>query len=324
VHGHGRVLYANQATADLLHLQDSASIISRRLAGFVRAECQRDVLAHRCGMLAARLQRSDGAVVYVEMTATRITVDERIRTLLICRDVTERLTLEHQLLDVASREQTHLAHDLHDGLGQQLTGIALLLRGLTSHVVPRLPELREELSRINDLVSKSIEETRKLATGMSPLGVERSGLAGALAALAAQAEDFYRLSVREDIRALRGVALDSGVADHLYRIAQEAVGNIGRHAKASKITISVQVTDSDLSLTIADDGMGLPEPPQWGELPAGLGLRIMRYRAERIGATLCIERGSPCGTVIRVCCHLRRPDQLSNSAGRAMNAQAEL
>jgi signal transduction histidine kinase len=76
--------------------------------------------------------------------------------------------LEHELLDVASREQAHLAHDLHDGLGQQLTGIALFLRGLGNPIVRELPAHAEDFERVEVLVSKSIEDTRRLAAGCLP------------------------------------------------------------------------------------------------------------------------------------------------------------
>ena len=320
VHARGNIVYANRATADLLHLQDAASIVSQPLDRFVRPECQRDVLAHRSGMLAARLNRADGALIYVEIAATQITMDERPRTLLVCRDVTERLTLEHELLDVVSREQTHFAHDLHDGLGQQLTGMALFLRGMTNQVVPRLPELSADFERINALVSKSIEDTRRLAAGMSPMAVERAGLRGALAGLATQTEELYGLQVFREIDSLRSVALDPSVVEHLYRIAQEAVGNVGRHAGATQLTMAAHIVGSELSLSIADDGLGLPEPTNWGALPGGLGLRIMRYRAQRIGGTLCIERGSPMGTVIRVCCPLRRTGRSSKTTGSSTDS----
>lgn len=147
VHGDGHVLYANQAAADLLRLPDIPSVTSRRLADFVSPDSRRGMLAHRHGMLAARLIRADGAFAAVEVSATRITLEDRPRTLLICRDVTERISLEHELLDVASREQARLAHDLHDGLGQKLTGIALFLRGLTTQVLAHLPALRQETPR---------------------------------------------------------------------------------------------------------------------------------------------------------------------------------
>jgi signal transduction histidine kinase len=189
-------------------------------------------------------------------------------------------------------------------LGQQLTGLALFLRGLTNQIVRELPAHAEDFERINDLVSKSIEDTRRLARGLSPIAVERAGLAGALTALSAQAKELYGLQVILAIDPLFHTPIETRVASHLYRIVQEATSNVARHAHARLLTISVQLSDTVLILTVADDGIGLTELPQANDRTTGLGLRIMRYRAERIGGTFQIARRSPQGTVIRVSCPL--------------------
>ena len=239
-------------------------------------------------------------------------------TLLVCRDVTERMTLEHELLDVASREQAHLAHDLHDGLGQQLTGIGLFIRGLSNQIVPELPRHAADFQRVLSLVTQSIEDTRRLASGMSPIAIERAGLAGALTALAAQAEHLYGLHVALEIDPLFAVSIDNCVASHLYRIAQEATSNVARHAQAKFLSIAVNLTDLELCMLVADDGVGLVELPRAPDHPGGMGLRIMRYRAQRIGGTLRIDRRLPSGTVIRVTCPLRKVAGDRRTAGLSM------
>jgi PAS domain S-box-containing protein len=304
VHCDGCIVYANRAAAELLHLQGPETMAAQRLEQFVGAECQRDLLAHRTGVLAACLQRSDGIKVHVEIASSQISMDGRMMTLMVCRDVTERLTLEHEILDAASREQAHLAHDLHDGLGQQLTGIALFIRGLANQIVPKLPAYAEDFERIGSLVSKSIADMRRLANGMSPIAIEQAGLAGALTALAAQAKDLYGLQVVLEIDPLFHTAVAGSVASHLYRIVQEATNNAARHAHAITLTITVQISGSELYLTIADDGIGLIESPQSSDGAGGLGLRIMRYRAQIVGGTFRIDRRSPRGTAIQVSCPL--------------------
>jgi signal transduction histidine kinase len=303
-HSDGCIVYANRAAAELLHLQGPESMVALRLEQFGSPECVRDLLGHRTGVLAANLRRSDGSVVHVEIAASQMSMDGRMMTLMVCRDVTERLTLEHELLDVASREQAHLAYDLHDGLGQQLTGIALSIRGLANQIVLELPAHAEEFEQINALVSKSIEDTRRLATGMSPIAVEQAGLAGALTALSAQARDLYGLQVELEIDPLFRTAIEGGVASHLYRIVQEATRNVARHAQATHLKVSVQIANSELCLTVTDDGIGLTESTQASGYAGGLGLRIMRYRAQRVGGTFRIDRGSPRGTAIQVSCPL--------------------
>jgi two-component system sensor histidine kinase UhpB len=308
VHRDGRIVYANRAAAHLVKLKNPQTMIDRRLEGFVSPECQRDLLAHRAGVFAASLRRSDGASVYAEIAASPISMNGHGSTLLVCRDVTERVTLEHELLDVATREQARLAHDLHDGLGQQLTGISLYLRGLGSQIGREMPAHAADFARLDALVAKAIEDTRRLARGMSPLAVGREGLASALIALSAQARELYGLQVVLDIDSLIDASIEAQVASQLYRIVQEATSNAARHARAKSIEIAVQLADSRLTLVIADDGIGMAESPPSSGRAAGLGLRIMRYRAERIRGTFQIERRSP-GTAIRVSLPLneRRP-----------------
>jgi signal transduction histidine kinase len=99
--------------------------------------------------------------------------------------------------------------------------------------------------------------------------------------------------------------METEVATQLYRIVQESTCDVARHARATLLKIAVQFADSKLHLVIADDGIGLKGSPRTSDREVGLGLRIMRYRAERVGATFHIERNLPQGTVIRVSSFLR-------------------
>ena len=291
-----------------LKLQDPQAMIDRRLDGSSVRNANEIYWRIARESFAASLRRADGASVYVEIAASPISMNGHGGTLLVCRDVTERVTLEHELLDVATREQARLAHDLHDGLGQQLTGIALYLRGLGGQMGREMPAHAADIARLEGLVAKAIEDTRRLASGMSPLAVGREGLASALIALSAQARELYGLRVVLDIDPLIDTPIETQVASQLYRIVQEATSNAARHARATSIEIAVQLADSRLTLVIADDGIGMAESLQSRGRAAGLGLRIMRYRAERIGGAFQIERRSP-GTAIRVSFPLsaRRP-----------------
>ena len=309
VHGDGCIVYANRAAASLLRVQGPESLVAQQLDRFVSPQCQREFAAHRSGVMASLMHRSDGVDVHVEVAASPLSAEGETMTLMVCRDVTDRLTLEQELLDVASREQAHLAHDLHDGLGQQLTGIALFIQSLANKIVPELPAYAKDFAQVSALVAKSIDDTRRLAGGMSPIAIEQAGLAGALTALSAQIKSLYGLQVKLEIAPLFRASIESGVASHLYRIVQEATSNIARHAHAERLTIAVHIKDSELSLTIADDGIGLTESPRTADRPGGLGLRIMRYRAQRVDGTLRIDRRSPRGTIIRVTCPLRETER---------------
>ena len=303
-HLDGRILYANSAAAKLLHVSNPEALMRCDMAQFVSPEEQGDLLTHNAGMLAADLHRSDGTHVNVEIAASQMLLDDQTATLLVCRDVTERMALEEEILNVSGREQARLAHDLHDGLGQQLTGLSLFVQGLSNQVLAKSPKYQHDFDRIQAMVKKSIEDTRRLAAGMSPIEIEGWGLAEALFAMGVQARELYALKVTTSLEALRGVHVEQRVATHIYRIVQEAISNVARHAHATALTIEAQFVRSELQLSIADDGTGFPELPAVPGRAAGLGLRIMRYRAQRIGGTLKIDPKKPHGTIIRLSCPL--------------------
>jgi PAS domain S-box-containing protein len=213
------------------------------------------------------------------------------------RDITERKRLEQEILDVSGRERQSIGRDLHDGLGQELTGVALMLRGLASRVEHRCPDAMESVNEIVGLVNRSIENARSLARGLLPVRTETGGLAFALQELAFRSHDLYGLDVNFRTEGWPYFNLDETNASHLYRIAQEALTNSARHGHASRVDIVLEVTPSTFLLRITDDGEGiqLPTSPY-----SGMGLKIMRYRAGMIGAQFEIAPHEPRGTVVRV------------------------
>ena len=300
-HCDGRITYANPAAARLFGGARAEDIAGRMLADLCGAQTAADLLAHRSGMQACRFRRQDGVTLAIEVTAAELTVDAQSMSVLICRDVTERKTLENDLVDAASREQENLGYDLHDGIGQQLTGIAMLLGAVATDLRRDHGSVAVELDGIRGLVTQTIEDTRRLALGMAPVTVERAGLGGALLTLARDSRMLYGLTVAVRIRAAGAAEPAPARATHLYRIAQEAVRNAARHAKARRVLIRLDVVGNELSLRITDDGIGLRQSV---EESAGLGLRSMRYRAERLGGRVWFEARRPVGTRIRVECPL--------------------
>jgi PAS domain S-box-containing protein len=225
------------------------------------------------------------------------------------RDITERKRLEQEILDVSGRERQSIGRDLHDGLGQELTGVALMLRGLGSRIRERCPEAMDSVNEIVALVNQSIENARSLARGLLPVRSETGGLAFALRELASRSRDLYGMQVnfRADMRP--DLELDETDASHLYRIAQEALTNSARHGHATRVDIFLSVTTSTFLLYITDNGEGFrpPKSPY-----SGMGLKIMQYRAGMIGAKFEIAPNEPRGTVIRV-----RGEQPLTAAGTA-------
>jgi PAS domain S-box-containing protein len=212
-------------------------------------------------------------------------------------DVTERKRLEQEILDVSSRERQSIGRDLHDGLGQELTGVALMLRSLATRFKHECPDGVAGINEVVGLVNQSIESARALARGLLPVRTESGGLPFALRELAARSRDLYGLTVNFRAEIWPEITLSEASSSHLYRIAQEALTNAARHGRAAKVDILLMANRTTFLLRITDDGAGISDRDK---PVAGMGLKIMRYRAGMIGAKIEIIAGVPRGTVVRV------------------------
>ena len=254
--------------------------------------------------------RHDGSLFAAAGVLAKFEVGGRNQNLLVLQDVSERKQLERAILQAVNREQYRIGNDLHDGLGQELTGIALMLRGVAGRLTSEYPAILPEVEGITRLVSNAIENTRALARGLSPVNLERGGLKDALEGLSMHANDLYGVQVVFSHRLQASARpLGAELANHLYRIAQEAVRNAAKHGKARTIRLHLTTARAKVSLAITDDGIGLPEQAMDA---TGMGLRIMRYRARMLGGEVQFERVEPTGT--RVICEC--PIELGSTDGR--------
>lgn len=210
----------------------------------------------------------------------------------IGENMTERRILESKLLDVGSRERRRLSADIHDGLGQTLYGASLLINNLEKSARSSGAPIAADLADLASIVGSSIDTCRRIAQGLSPLSDTSGGIVGALRTLVGLPTHSQTLVTLEvsDTATLR---LDNGAADHLYRIAQEALTNALKHASATRIAVRLNVQTGLVTLTVSDDGIGLAEPRPNSK---GLGLKLMQYRADLIRATLVLARQQPHGT----------------------------
>ncbi len=232
-------------------------------------------------------------------------LEERVRqrTAMLTKEIQERTRLQKELLETSERVQRRIGYDLHDGLGQHLTGTALAGQVLGQKLAGRsLPEAAEA-DRLVELIQEAIELTRTLARSLHPIEIQAGRLADNFQELAASTSNRFKVSCQFECHQAAPLpdANDvNNVATHLYRITQEAITNAVRHGKAGHINIRLDLTANKIVLTIIDDGIGLPENARNGD---GLGLRIMAYRASMMGATFNIERLSSLGGT-RVTCAL--------------------
>jgi PAS domain S-box-containing protein len=209
-------------------------------------------------------------------------------------DITEREQLERALLEISAREQRRIGQDLHDGLGQHLTGIAFMAKVHEARLAEQSVPDAADAAKIVHLVNEAIHKTRELARGLLPVVSDEQGLMSALQLWAAEVEDLFGISCRFQCETAVLVH-DDAMATHLYHIAQEAVNNAIKHGHSRNIFIRLTSGDSSGTLEITDDGCGIPENRAASQ---GMGLHIMSYRAGMIGGRLEVRRGSVCGTSV--------------------------
>jgi len=209
-------------------------------------------------------------------------------------DITEREQLEQALLDISSREQRRIGQDLHDGLGQHLTGIAFMAKVHEAKLTEKHLEDAGDAAKIVRLVNEAIHKTRELARGLLPVVSDSEGLMSALQLRAAEVEDIFGISCRFECDTAV-LIYDDTMATHLYHIAQEAVNNALKHGHAQNILMRLTAENSRGKLLIRDDGSGIAE--NRGN-SSGMGLHIMNYRANMVGGTLEVTRGPVNGTIV--------------------------
>lgn len=300
----GRITSINQAGQDLLQ-RPRAAILSRNIIEFIAPEQQPaaqqwleqvvkgtasptiewDFIAaagQRVRLeISTRLSEQAGKVVEIEGTA---------------RDITERKRLEREILEISNREQRRIGHDLHDGVCQQLAGIALMTASLADRLEEKgLPE-SIQTARISDLINKAINQTRGVARGLFPVRLEENGLVSALEELAANSSELFKIDCRFSC-ADAPPEVDNEIALHLYYIVLEAVANACKHGHAKNVRISLESAGDRYALSVRDDGQGFAAG---AKAHAGMGIRIMQYRARVIGASLSLQ--SDPGSATQVTC----------------------
>lgn len=295
---HGRILRANRANLDLLGRKEG-DVVGRAVADFhMEFQVVNEILAHLRGRevvqnQAARIRHRGGTIKQVRIDAYGLwDGDNLLYSRWFVRDVTWQAELEREILVISEREQRRLGHDLHDDLCQQLAGIEFLCECLARDLETRSAAEVAQARAIAQGVQQAIVQTRDLARGLSPVGLEAGGLLDGLRQLAERTRKVFRRCC--DVHADDGVrTADHAVAIHLYRIAQEAVSNAVKHGRAKQIDISLSVLGNDLQLRVRDNGSGMGASTAKS---TGMGLKIMRYRAGVIGGALFVQPNPDGGT----------------------------
>ena len=266
-------------------------------------------------------RRKDGQVFPIDLAISEMQLEGQRQFTGIARDITERKRLEREVLEISDEEQMRIGQDLHDGLGQHLTGIAFLAKVIASELAEEESPQAPSAQKIAQLVQDAIARTRDLAHGLSPLGLEAEGLVPALQELARRTDELSGLRCEFHGRDASNPC-EGGAAVQLYRIAQESVNNAVKHAKARTVVITLSTEEGRGILSIEDDGTGFALDQPAG---SGMGLQVMAYRARMIGGSLVTRRGNshgtegggPRGTIVTCTFILPRTDRARSSSRRS-------
>ena len=290
----------NLSGAELLGIAEPSHFIGRDARLNLQPEDVPEYERHVRRILAGAtesIELKSGTGRYLEVTASPLPgPDGRPQAVFsIFRDLSARKDLAEQVISATGREQARIARDLHDGLGQELAGIALILEGLRTRP-PSSPEaLRQDLTDVLAMVRSTMGELRSIAAGLSPAALERGGLAGAARSMLDRLAGQGSMTLDSFVR-LRAEPPPE-VAGELFRILQEAITNAIRHSGGTRIRVELAGDDKRLRLLVADDGVGLLPT---AERSGGMGLRVMRYRSQLIGASLRLGPVMPRGTELSV------------------------
>jgi len=293
-HDHTRVLYISPAYAEVWG-RDGSELLRNppewmnAIIEEDRSHVQeaREMLALGAPQVLAqyRIRRPDGALRWIEDRSFPV-LDELghiYRIAGLASDVTERKRLEQEILNISERERSRIGHDLHDDLCQRLAATKLKCEMLASKLSgsrdSKSGVLAAEISR---QIAESTALSRSIARGLSPVDLEGEGFMAALAKLVQTAETIHEVPCFFHC-ANPVLITNATTATHLYRIAQELINNAARHAEPREIHVSLSQESGHLRLDVTNDGKPFREPPEGS---SGMGLKILRYRAAAIGATV--------------------------------------
>jgi PAS domain S-box-containing protein len=248
------------------------------------------------------IRRLNGEERWVRIVGRAVCVADgldKTRVLGVTEDITGSRRLERALIDANHQEQQRLSNELHDGLGQDLTGLAYLASALAKDAERTRSVLAEQISALSGLARHAVEACSNIARGISPLTESRGSLIAALRQTVERANAGGRARVEFRVSDKAPLRLPLESLNQLYRIAQEALNNALKHSKAEHIVLTLEIDSAVIRIEVADDGSGFP---QSAARLGGLGLDSMRYRAAAIGARLSIQNRDMHGVVVNCEC----------------------
>lgn len=331
------IVYANRACASLFGALDPGQLRGRSVYSLLSPDSHEVVRAGVAATLASgepqtslneRIHRLDGSLREVEIAVSGLPDHGRTTVQMVINDITERRReqrvaeatqrrlrrLSSRLVQAREDERRHIARELHDELGQWLTALKMELSGLAQG--PQPTRLADRVEPLVAMVDETLRTVRRIATDLRPLMLDELGLNPAIEALARATSQRLGLAITPRLQELvPPLSADAAIA--LYRIVQEALTNVARHARAHDVGIELAREGDELVLSVGDDGVGFAADALQRE--GGHGLLGIEERARMFGGRLELAAGAEGGGRLVV----RLPlDQVQRQPGRAGKAQA--
>jgi PAS domain S-box-containing protein len=305
----GKVAYANQAVSDVTGYSHEELMAMTSLLELVPAD-ERTALAERRGRLPrtdgahrfdATIQRKDGARLALEVAQISVELGGQIRVFTVARDVTDRRRIEEERRALLSRlvtvqeEQRHrIANDIHDDSIQTMFGVGIRLHVLRT-MLGDADQLRV-VSNLETTVDQAISRLRHLIFELRPTALDHDGL---LPALRLYLEQMHAESgIEFDLQSQLSVEPPAEPRVTLYRLAQEALVNVRKHAHAHEVRVTLQDRNGGISVRIQDDGTGFHISRATAAAPGHLGMAAMRERAQMAGGWVELDSAENRGTTV--------------------------
>ncbi len=239
--------------------------------------------------------RSDGNSFPMYLAVSEMYFNGRRMFTGIVSDISQQQELEQELLQSSEHERRRIGQDLHDGLGQMLTGIGMMTRQLAKSLEKEDHQQAEKAREISKFVKESDEYARQLSRGLMPVDIDSRGLATAFNRLVENAGKMFQVECVFQEKNTP-VFEDSNTVEQVYRIGQEGVSNAVKHGQATRVDLILDANEEYVTLEVRDNGIGFPK--SWRE-HAGMGMKIMQFRARLVGGSLEVFDGKNGGSILR-------------------------
>lgn len=249
-------------------------------------------------LLAYTLVAYDRARTLLERSNMTLETEVQARTAQLTLEIARQRELERQVSVTAEAERRRVGRELHDDLGQRLTGMSLVSEAIHKELMMENPRLARHAEAIQTAASEAISQVRRLAHGLMPVGLDAGDISAALRELA-RSTSLGGVACYFECEREGSALRDPDVATNLYRIAQEAVTNAVRHGKATSVAIRLDVVEEKSRLTIHDDGSGF-DVEEASSLAEGAGLGSIQFRASVIDFNLLMSSTIGIGSVVTV------------------------